>query len=154
MPELNAEKINWEQTPQPESPQERAAEIPEKNGPEKIADRQFRSERDSAIPPQSEQKATDFNQGKKAETQELEGQLAVLLKETDPSEESGERQITNLVKKIAENLILKNDSSASRTSEEKDALIDRLSEGNLSTYGYLQEVFNEEIGSKLDRKSF
>jgi hypothetical protein len=154
MPELNAEKINWEQKSRPESSQEPAKEILQENNLEKIESGNIESEREVETVTRPDQKAVSLHQEKNAETQEMERQLSMLLKETDPSEESGERQINNLVKKMAENLILKNDSSPSRTSEEKDALIDRLSEGNLSTYGYLQEIFNEEIGSKLDRKSF
>ncbi len=154
MPELNAEKINWSERPSEEkipdssgelSPEQEVIRSQEKDSMEKINSKPFEStERTSGNPAQEVA----------ADTNEWERKLASLLQETDPSEEQGEKQITNLIKNISENLILKNDSSPNRITKEKDLLIDRLSEGNLGTYGYLQEIFNEEISKKLDRKTF
>ena len=153
MPESNAEKIKWEGSIEQKTYE--SGEMPENRINAESAHEISETTEGEAAPVESLKAKNNLPENEiKIENQELESQLGLLLREIDLSEESGERKIQNLIKKIAENLILKNDHSASRTAEDKDQLIERLSEGNLSTYGYLQEIFNEEIGTKLSRKNF
>ncbi len=154
MPEKNAEKIIWESSSKIEQTPEQKKETTE-------LPKIIKTEQTGGNLPKNPESTAPFSPNetekikeKKIELEDLTNQLALMLKEADPSAESGEKKIQSLVKKIVESLVVDNDNSADITAREKDRIIEQLSEGNLGTYGYLQEVFNEEIGSKLSRKSF